>query len=269
MNYLLSFIRGDEQTMARMLAASVGVGQTNAAYGWQAHVLASQGKLAAAHEQFQLGIRMAQQNGFQEVAGQLSIEDAEAHAVVGACADVRNEIAEGLALTRDNYSLERGSRTLILCGHVADAEQLLRELRNRYPNATLTTRVSLPVAEATEALERRDARRAIETLEQVEPYDRASRSAFWPEYLRGLAFLQLADGQNAIEQFKGVLDHRGEDPTSSIYPLARLGLARAYAVAGDTGNARQTYEEFLAAWSQADQTLKPITAARQELARLR
>ena len=30
-------------------------GQTNSAYGWQAHMLAHQGRIAAAHEQFDQG----------------------------------------------------------------------------------------------------------------------------------------------------------------------------------------------------------------------
>ena len=269
MMYLLSFIRGDEPTMARMLAGSVGVGQTNAAYGWQAHVLANRGQIEAAHDQFQLGIRMAAENGFREVAGQLSIEDGEMHALAGRCAEARTEIAAGLAMTRDNYSLERSSRTLMLCGQVAEGNQMLRELRDHYPNATLTVRVSMPIAEAAAALQQGDGRRALGILERVKPYDRASRSAFWSEYVRGLAYLQVKEPQNAVAEFKSVLDHRGEDPTSSVYPLVRLGLARAYAAAGDVGNARQSYETFISQWAQADQTIAPLVAARQELARLK
>ena len=73
----------------------------------------------------------------------------------------------------------------------------------------------------------------------------------------------------AAAQFKSILDHRGEFPISSIYPLARLGLARAQVLSGDTGNARQTYEAFLAAWTNADADLAPLAEARQELARLK
>ncbi len=269
MAYLLAFIKGDESTMARMVATSVGVGQTNVAYGWQAHAFASAGKLAAAHEQFQLGARMALQNGFQEVAGQLQIEDAEAHALLGSCAEALAEVAAGLALTRDNFSLERGSRTLFLCGQHAQGRSLVRELRERYPNATLTTRVSIPLAEAAEALDRGEPRRALDVLEPVQPYDRASRGGFWPEYLRGSALLQLRDGPAAAAEFKSALDHRGEDPSSTVYPLARLGLARSQALAGDTANARQSYAAFLDGWAGADQTIAPIVQARQELARLK
>ncbi|MGE3959727.1 MAG: protein kinase [Vicinamibacterales bacterium] len=268
MNYLLAFIRGDEATMARMLESSVGVGQTNAAYGWQAHALAHRGQTAAAHEQFQLGIRMAQQNGFREVAGQLSIEDAEVHALVGDCTTARDEIRAGLALTQDNYSLERSSRTLVLCGDTTQAEPLVRQLRERYPSATLSVRVSLPMVEAAEALQRNDPSRAVEILERVKPYDRASRAALWPEYLRGQAFLKLKQPQNAVEEFTRILAHRGEDPSSAVYPLAQLALARAYAAAGDTGSARTAYDEFLRVWAQADQTIAPVVEAKRELARL-
>lgn len=269
MNYLLAFIRGDEGTMARMLGASVGVGQTNAAYGWQAHVLASAGRIVDAHEQFQLGVKMAQQGGFPEVAGQLAIEDAEAHAVVGACADARTDVSDGLQLTRDNYALERASRTLALCGQEAEATLLLRELGERYPNATLTTRVSMPIAHAVVAAHRNEPKRVLELLEPVKPYDRTARSEFWSEYLRGEAYLRLKDAPAAATEFQSILSHRGEYPSSSLYPLARLGLARAQALAGDTANARQTYQAFLSAWSRADERLAPIAEARQELERLR
>lgn len=269
MNYLLAFIRGDENTMARMLTASVGVGQTNAAYGWQAHVLASQGKISAAHEQFRLGAAAAMQNGFPEVSGQLQVEDAEAHAMTGACDDARAELDAALQLTRDNFSLERGSRTLILCGDVAQAGGLLKELRERYPSATLTQRISIPIAEAIAALRRNEPQRALEILEPVRPYDRASRSGFWSEYLRGQAYLRARAPQSAIAEFQGILNHRGVDPSSTVYPLTQLELARAYAASGDTGNARQAYDAFLTAWRDADQDLKPLVDARQELTRLR
>ncbi|MFN7980974.1 MAG: protein kinase [Vicinamibacterales bacterium] len=268
MAYLLAFIRGDEAEMAKMLDGTVGVGQTNAAYGWQAHALASRGKLQAAHEQFQLGMRMAMQNGFQEVAGQLLIEDGDVHALVGDCNQAKTDLSAGLRLTKDNYSLERASRVLILCGESAEGARLIRDLRERFPEATLTTRVSIPLADATDALERNDPRRALQVLEQVKPYDRASRTAFWSEFLRGQAFMRAKEPANAVAEFARLLDHRGEDPTSSVYPLARLELARALAQAGNVESAKKNYDAFLADWAGADPDLKVLTAARQERARL-
>ena len=48
---------------ARQLEASVGAGQTNAAYGWQAHSGAFNGSIRTAHEQFRRGIEMAFRGG--------------------------------------------------------------------------------------------------------------------------------------------------------------------------------------------------------------
>ena len=146
---------------------------------------------------------------------------------------------------------------------------MLRDLRARYPNATMTVRVSIPITEAAGALQRNDARRALTVLEPVEPYDRTSRAGFWSEYLRGEAYLRLKDGDNAAAQFKSILKHRGEDPLSSVYPLAQLGLARAQIMAGDSANARQSYQAFINGWVNADEGIAPLVQAREELARLK
>ena len=206
MNYLLAFIRGDEPTMARMLEASVGVGQTNAAYGWQAHALAHAGKVTAASEQFHLGVQMARQAGFQEVAGQLTIEDAEAQAIVGQCDNVRSESCLGAAVV---------PRQLLARARKPGVDPLRRlqrrrpdasRTRQRFPSATLTTLVSIPIAEAAGALRRNDPRRVLALLEPVKPYEHASRASLWPEYLRGQAFLRLKDGQSAAADSGASLD---------------------------------------------------------------
>jgi hypothetical protein len=56
---------------------------------------------------------------------------------------------------------------------------------------------------------------------------------------------------------------------SQLYPLAHLGLARAFALAGDTAKARQAYESFFKWWKDADLDLQPIKEAKLEFAVLR
>src|SRR5262249_13260110 len=102
--YLLAFIAGNRGAMNEHFNTSIGIGSTNAAFGWQGHVSALGGNLSAAHEYFRRGVQMAQQGRFTEVAAQLSIEDAEAHAIVGQCPQALKEVSEGLALSRDNFS---------------------------------------------------------------------------------------------------------------------------------------------------------------------
>ena len=90
--------RATRQTMARELEASIGVRETNAAFGWQAHTSAFGGRVKAAHEQFRRGIQMSLQGNFNEVAAQLTMEDAETHAIVGQCAEARERGRPALAL---------------------------------------------------------------------------------------------------------------------------------------------------------------------------
>jgi len=269
LSYLLAFVQGDSAMMARDLESSVGVRETNAAYGWQGHSSAFAGRIRTAHEQFRRGIQMSLQGNFQEVAAQLTMEDAETHASVGQCAEARSEVASGLELSRDNLTLERASRVLALCGSGNEALSLSSELAKQFPNATQTIRVSSPVTAAALAIERGEPVRGLEQFEPVKPYDRTPSSEFWPVYLRGQAYVQLKDGGAAGAEFQSILDRRGEVPASVLYPLAYLGLARAALLVNNPEKARSAYEAFLALWRDADPDLRPLKDARLEHSRLR
>jgi tetratricopeptide (TPR) repeat protein len=268
LSYLLAFVQGDSTTMARELDASVGVGETNAAFGWEAHASAFSGRAAAAHDQFRRGIQMSLQGNFTEVAAQLTMEDAENHAIVGQCAEARRDVSTGLELGRDNGTLERAGRVLALCGAGREALSLSSEVAKRFPDATLTNRVSLPVTAAAVAIEQADPARALALLEPVRRYDHAPSAEFWPAYLRGQAYLQLKDGRAAASEFQNIVTHRGEVPVSVLYPLAHLGLARAEAMSDDRDKARKAYEAFFALWNAADSDLQVLHDARLEYSRL-
>jgi hypothetical protein len=49
-----------------------------------------------------------------------------------------------------------------------------------------------------------------------------------------------------------------------LYPLAHLELARAWALVGDTTRSRKAYEDFFAAWKDADADLPVLRAAKKE-----
>jgi hypothetical protein len=197
------------------------------------------------------------------------MEDAESHAIAGECAEVRREVSSGLELSRDNFTLERAARTLALCNAGSQASALASELASRFSSAALTTRVQLPVTEAALALRRGEPGRALELLDTVTPYDHAPSSEFWPPYLRGLAYLQLKNGHAAGAQFESILKNRGQAPTSPLYPLAHLGVARAAVLTGDVASARTSYERLFSLWNGADPTLQPLNDARREYAGLR
>lgn len=267
LSYLLAFVEGDGAMMERELKASVGLGETNAAFGWQADTLAFAGRMSAAHEQFRRGVQMALQGEFREVAAQLSVKDAETHAIVGQCEPARTEMADGLQLSRDNLTLERASRALALCGASREANTLTAELARRFPEATLTIDLALPITAAANAIRAGDPARGVEILEQVRRFDRAPSAEFWPAYLRGQAYLELKDAQAAAVEFRSIIRHRGEVPASALYPLAQLGLARALRLSGDATSG-QAYEDFFAKWRDADADLAALKAARLEYSQL-
>jgi len=50
--------------------------------------------------------------------------------------------------------------------------------------------------------------------------------------------------------------------------LARLGLARAYAIQGDTAKAKAAYQDFLTLWKDADPGIPILKEAKAEYAKL-
>jgi tetratricopeptide (TPR) repeat protein len=266
--YVLAFIAGDTAAMTRELERSRDRGDAAETAAWEAKTDAYAGQLHAAHMLFQQAVERAIGGGQKESAAQWAIEDAETHAIAGECAEVPRMVAEGLSLSRDNFSLERASRALALCGGDG-SRALLDELGRRYPDATLTARIHRPVIAAISALRSGNAAGALELLEGVRPYEHAPAAELWPPYLRGEAFLRLKDPARAARAFQDVLGRRGEAPASPLYALAQVGRARAAAAADDPAEARTAYDAFFSLWRNSDPGLAPMRDARQQYARLR
>jgi len=53
-----------------------------------------------------------------------------------------------------------------------------------------------------------------------------------------------------------------------IGALAHLGLARAYALSGDTVKAKSAYQDFLGLWKDADPDIPILKEAKAEYAKL-
>ena len=93
--------------------------------------------------------------------------------------------------------------------------------------------------------------------------------AFEPVYVRGQAYLRAGRGAEAAAEFKRILDHRGVRPNNFLFSLAHLGLARACALSGDVLKSRNSYQDFLALWKDADPDIPVLQQARQEYAKLK
>jgi serine/threonine protein kinase/tetratricopeptide (TPR) repeat protein len=195
-----------------------------------------------------------------------------AGALFGFCQPATNNVRQALAISRLNSPVQilyvpvlaNGS----LCGDAGEAQKLADEQLRRYPNATLLHVYSEPIIRAATELQRDRADQAIEFLNAAILYE-GGNAAFWPDYLRGQAYLRLRRGDEAAAEFQKILDHRGWDPASPMYPLAHLGRARALSLAGDLTGSRKSYQDFFALWKDADSDLPVLIDARKQYEHLK
>jgi hypothetical protein len=89
-----------------------------------------------------------------------------------------------------------------------------------------------------------------------------------PAYVRGLAYLKAHRESDAAVEFQKLLDHPGVVLADPIGVLARLQLARIFALSGNTANAKATFEDVLTIWKDADPDIPIIKQAKAEYARL-
>jgi predicted Zn-dependent protease len=152
------------------------------------------------------------------------------------------------------------------CDEISQAQVLIDELAKRNSRNTTINNIWLPVVRALINIRREKLGEAIQLLQSVLPYERAA--LFWPASLRGEAYLRLRLGPEAAVEYRKILDNRGQDPTSFLYPLAHLGLARAAALMGDTAKGRKAYQDFFALWKDADADLPILIEVKKEYGRL-
>ena len=89
-----------------------------------------------------------------------------------------------------------------------------------------------------------------------------------PTYIRGLAYLRAGAAADAIREFQRIIDHPISAASSPVHPLAIVQQARAYALAGEFGKARASYQQFFARWKEADAAVPILREARDEYSRL-
>ena len=160
--------------------------------------------------------------------------------------------------------------TLALCGEARRAQALAEDLARKLPLNTMYNSVWLPLIRATLELKRGRASepdKAVQLLQPARQYEAAI--SFRPTWVRGQAYLQAKNGALATEEFQKIIEHRGWDVLSPLWPLAHLGLARAAALQGDVAKSRKAYEDFFLLWKDADAELPVLIEAKKEYERLK
>jgi len=121
-----------------------------------------------------------------------------------------------------------------------------------------------------------DAPAAIQALQNASRYDLAlGRVGFvgrfgglYPIYARGLAYLAARQPAEAVGEFQRIVDHRSIVLVDPMDTMARLQLARALVLSGDTVKAKSAYNDLFTLWKNADPDIPVLKEARAEYARL-
>jgi tetratricopeptide (TPR) repeat protein len=282
--YILAFLKNDTNGMKQQTDWIVGKPFEPLLASWLASTQFSTGHLNEARASRMKGIDLALRKNQQDVAARLHLHSAVLELLVGNCQGAIDHTKTSLAQFRGRDQLSYGAVVFSSCGNAAQTDSLVKELSTRYPNDTASARVILPMAEAIVEMNKNNPSRAIEILEPVRRYELGEFGLLWPNYLRGLAYLKLGQPKSAVVEFQRILDHPAVALFSHLQPISRLCLARAWAQQARGGNpanngstfsdanalasARKAYQDFLAAWKDADADNPLFQQAKNEYAQL-
>jgi len=269
-NYWDSFLRNDQSEMQREVDQSAGMP------GAQGRLLSEQATTYAYRGEFDKSIAAS-----ANAARQLEKDgDKASAALVLACAAVwlaeagSPQKAQSLMAQARKLDDSKEVRTLDALvgagsGNSAKALGLCEALEKQSPSATFVQKYWLPVLRARVAIDQGNPGKAIQLLSpalatETAITDEFSASSLYPAYVRGRAYLLMGDGRAAAAEFQKLIGHPGLVLNTPLAALARLQLARAYAVSGESSKALDCYRDFLALWKDADRDTPVLVRASAE-----
>jgi tetratricopeptide (TPR) repeat protein len=282
--YLIALVKGDAEAMARQAEWFSGKPDEYQMRELQARALAVAGKWRQASELLAQAAQLAEARGLEAEQARILANEANLNAIFGMTQLAEKQATlvlerlkkEAIAFEELQPSLIQQldspplAWTLALCDETSRAQTLAEDFARGLPLNTMHNAVWLPMVRATVELKRNPAAgadRAIQLLQPARRYEPAL--SFRPTWVRGQAYLQTREGALAAAEFQRIIDHRGWDVPSLLWPLAHLGLARAAVLQGDVAKARAAYESFFQLWKSADIELPVLIAAKREYEKLK
>jgi tetratricopeptide (TPR) repeat protein len=270
--YYLAFLQNDGAGMAQQVAWGAGkAGVEDLLLAHDADTAAYSGQLAKARTLSVRAVASAQRAGEKEASAGHETSAALREAFFGNAAEARKRVASALAIAEGRDLQYPAALTWALLGDATKAQSLANDLSKSFPEDTIVQSKNVPVVRAQLALNRNDAAKAIELLQPTLSYELSDfgRGALHPAFVRGQAYIAAHQPAEAAAEFQKILDHPGVVMNDPIGALARLGLARAYALQGDAAKAKSAYQDFLTLWKNADPDIPILISAKSEYARLK
>lgn len=256
----MAYVEEDQEAIAREIQWFAAKPEEYLSFGLQAANRNVHGQRRESQKLYQRAAEAALRRELPGAASEFEEVDARADALLGNCQTARR--------------LGRPALALALCGDATQAEKLAAESSKLFPNGIIWNAVQLPEIRSAIALYRDQPAKSVEWLASASPYERSYLSAV---YLRGLAYLRLAKGAEAAAEFQKIVNHKGANWGATwilpywgqFYSLSYVGMARGFALAGETAKAKKAYEVFFELWKDADKDIQLLQQAKAEYAKLR
>ena len=234
------------------------------------------GHLKKARELTKQAMESAVRTDSKENAAIWQENQALREAAFGTLAEARSNAEAALKLEPGSQSVQlEGALAFAMAGENARAESLARDLDHRFPLDTQVQSLWLPAIQAQLELNGKNPAAAIDRLEASSRIELGqiqfinNISCLYSAYIRGQAYLAAGKGNEAATEFQKIADHGGIVWNCWTGALAHLGLARAYALRGETAKAHAAYQDFLTLWKDADADVPVLREAKAEYAKLK
>jgi eukaryotic-like serine/threonine-protein kinase len=270
--YNVNFLEHNTAGMESEAASTTGIlGIEDQMFFLESETAANGGEFAKSRELTRRAVDSSQRTNEKETGAEYQAHAAVREALAGNEAVAKQEAQAALSLADGREVMGFAAIALELAGDSAKAQQLAGDLAKRFPKDTIVQFDYLPMIHAALALRSGDGAKAVEALVPSLPYELGQCNttftfSLYPVYLRGEAYLSAKQGGAAASEFQKIIDHAGVVGNEPIGALARLGLARAYALSGD--NAKGAYQDFFAIWKNADADATLLARAKAEDAKL-
>ncbi|HYU45237.1 MAG TPA: protein kinase [Terriglobales bacterium] len=194
---------------------------------------------------------------------------AGADAIVGNRSEALREANDALRLSQ-NFNVQwDAAAALAAARQEQKALSIADQIQRTRPNDTIAQNVAVPTIRAIAHLRpanpaKADPAKAIDLENTAVLYARASSGVLFG---RGMAYQQAGRLAEAQQDFQKVMELKTRGP-DVLAVVAQLELGRVYQKQGDIAKARIAYQNFLAAWKEADPDVPLLRQAKSEYAKL-
>ena len=263
---LVSLAQNDKagEEKARILLRSSSEGEFNLLIT-DADLAFSKGKLRQGHALLTQVEKLAANLNLKETAADTFAAAAFFDALVDEPRQAIQDAEKVLSMAHPPITALTASAALALADSSTKAQSVAIGISQHRTNDELVHSVYGPLVQAAMRLKSENPAGAIEALAAASAYDATKTSVL---LVRGAAYLGTHQPTDAFQEFRKVENLRSFYPQDPLIPLAKLGEARADALAAEFAPSRKAYDDFFALWKDADPDILILKAAKAEYAKL-